>query len=411
MKISWYLLLFGYITELMVISCTIVEGKSEPDNLRDYYKPDKSISITYIDTASFSLDSTAYIVSTDLDLNGKTIYLPQNCSIDFNKGSFSNGKIIGDSTIIIYRGSRIFENVEISGTWIAPCISTDMFAPEERRTLEYISILSANDIYNTICINRDCIAPIKAWDSYFKIKSYTHLIINADIYADFTSFKGGYVMAIDGNNISINGNNHYLYGDINRQSSNRFEWLHGLVVYDNCRNVLIENIKAYYFCGDGFGNRGSDIIYRNIAAEYNGRQGLSITKGNNIIVENSTFKNTGRLGTCNSGGPGAGIDIEPNKGDKVNNITIQNCVLSDNHIYMENFTNDLQVYNTFNSDISIVNCSIGGLYFGKCSEVEVINCSGIKTVYGIDKKVRKISLWQSGEPYLSKYIMQKVKIK
>ena len=70
-------------------------------------------------------------------------------------------------------------------------------------------------------------------------------------------------MAIDGNNISINGNNHYLYGDINRQSSNRFEWLHGLVVYDNCRNVLIEYINAYYFCGDGFGNRVSDMIYRN----------------------------------------------------------------------------------------------------------------------------------------------------
>ncbi len=72
----------------------------------------------------------------------------------------------------------------------------------------------------------------------------------------------------------------------------------------------------------------SDIHLNNITAENHFRQGISITDAENVLVENSIFRNT--AGTI----LGAGVDLEPNHaGAKIKNIAFINTIFSDNEGY------------------------------------------------------------------------------
>ncbi|QMT39930.1 right-handed parallel beta-helix repeat-containing protein [Neisseria shayeganii] len=87
----------------------------------------------------------------------------------------------------------------------------------------------------------------------------------------------------------------------------------GVSMY-SARNVVIENVTAQNFLTDGFylGRNKYDqpqpdnVVFYNVTADNNTRQGLSITGGDNIKVIKSVFKNT------YGANPESGIDIEPN---------------------------------------------------------------------------------------------------
>lgn len=49
----------------------------------------------------FVEDSVVYIVSSNIDLKGKTLSVPQNCVLKFiGKGSFYNGTVKGENTVV-----------------------------------------------------------------------------------------------------------------------------------------------------------------------------------------------------------------------------------------------------------------------------------------------------------------------
>lgn len=354
---------------------------------------------------------TTYIVRDRIELYGDTLRIPRGNDLLFRGGSISNGILIGDSTAVIHDGSAIFSNIHFGGTWIVPIITTDLFFEKDYELLYHITTLSSDSCMNMIWINTDCMTPIKAWDSYFTLKSHTRLMLNADIYALPTSYKGGYCINIKGHDIEVQGNGHSLLGDIHKQNHNRHEWLHGLNIDKSSRNVKISNIKAKYFCGDGFYSGGSDIIFDNIQSEYNGRQGLSITSGNNITIINSTFRYTGSIDICHSKGPGAGIDIEPNGNDQVHGVKIKGCNLSENYKYMRGYTNDFQVYNATGCDVELYNSSIGGIYLGSSSGITINGCQINGTIFGIDENISGITIVYSGKPNTSNISSKNIAIK
>lgn len=47
----------------------------------------------------------------------------------------------------------------------------------------------------------------------------------------------------------------------------------------------------------------------------------------------------------------------------------------DNYKYMKGYINDFQVYNALKAAITVVDCSIGGVYLGKMSGVTFENCN------------------------------------
>lgn len=109
------------------------------------------------------------------------------------------------------------------------------------------------------------------------------------------------------------------------------EWRMGLRIQGS-RNLTVSGLTIESSGGDGFyigssgKNRWSEnITLRDCVANDNHRQGLSITSGQNILIENCTFSNTG--GTP----PEAGIDLEPDSPDeRLADCVIRNCTVAGN---------------------------------------------------------------------------------
>lgn len=118
-----------------------------------------------------------------------------------------------------------------------------------------------------------------------------------------------YLIAV--NNISIKGNN-VVFRD-HRENYTTGQQRH-LFLMQGVTNVTIEGITANDSGGDGFYIGATSVIMfsenvtlLNVKANNNRRQGLSIISGKNILIQNGTFTKS------NGEGPGAGIDIEPNR--------------------------------------------------------------------------------------------------
>lgn len=366
----------------------------------------KKQEISMLDEYKFIKENgiNKYIIDKHIDLHGKIASFPPKSELIFRKGMLSNGRIVGDSTEIIYTEMPIFDNIEIDGSWKIEQLSTKLFLTTDTFTLSNLSILSSDKLYNVISVDDECRIPIKPWSSYFTIKSNTDLILNADIYTLPTHYKGGYCIGISGKNIKVYGNGHFLYGTIASQDQKECpQWLHGLNIDSKSQNVIIDHLNSWLFCGDGFYNSGSNVTIRNVNAKFNGRQGLSITNGVNIVVSNSCFTYTGFYRINISKGPGAGIDIEPNKGQNVNNITIKNCILTNNYKYLKGLDNDLEIYQTGEAIINIIDSQVNSIYLGSCSNVSIQNCDDLSSIYEIDRKVGEISLLNSGNPNIHKF--------
>lgn len=342
---------------------------------------------------SFDLDyvNGELFVNKKINLQGKKIFIPEGGVLKFSrKGQFLNGTLVGNKSQIKGNINSIFGNIRIEGTWNVHNLSTKMFEKTDVYTLENLSNLSSNEIFNNIYVEDDCIVPIPHFTSVFKIKSNTNVFLLADIRSLATKFKGGYALEIIGDNVLIDGNNHSIVGTIKIDKNNNQEWQHGIYIGRNSKNVQIRNVKLREFWGDGIYVMGENIVISNLESSFNGRQGLSLTHGKNIKILNSEFHHTGYIEICSCKGPGAGIDIEPNKGDTVYNIYIENCKLHDNYKYMKQYVNDFQVYNAKNSKIHVRSSEIGGIYLGTSDKIIFENCKIEDTVFGIDTKVKDV---------------------
>jgi polygalacturonase len=109
------------------------------------------------------------------------------------------------------------------------------------------------------------------------------------------------------------------------------QWGMGIDVYDST-NLYIEGVIAMNCFGDGFyfgGSANANPVSKNIrvykvTADLNRRQGLTITSVDGMTIDHSLFKNTD--GT----NPMAGIDMEPDPGNVVKNVSVTNSVFINN---------------------------------------------------------------------------------
>lgn len=365
-------------------------------NIRDH----EDVGCVPNETLSVRFNNSQIIVDDTIDLQGRTYFLPYKSNLNFKKGGIIiNGILHGDSTLITHLGECIFDSIILEGSWIINNIATDLFKTRDSHTLSNMSVLTSDKIYNTITINHNCFTDIKEWGSHFKIKSFTKVIFNADIYTNKTTFKGGYCMQTVGQNIQIIGNGHYLFGSLaNPAQESCWEWLHGLKISKECKNISIEKLNTWLFPGDGFSIQGSDIHISNVNSRFNGRQGMSITQGRNIYITDSEFTFTSFYRLASGQGPGAGIDIEPDKGNHVDSIKIIRCLLDNNFKYMNGHVNDIEIYNTGDAEIEIIGCKFSGLYLGDCANVNIIDCSSLNSIFCINNNITNITISNSGRP-------------
>jgi parallel beta-helix repeat protein len=167
----------------------------------------------------------------------------------------------------------------------------------------------------------------------------------------------------DKQNVKISGGN--LKGDRYEHQSNKGEYGHGIIINGNSQNVVISDLHLSDFWGDGIyigGNETyktypSNIKIINCIADNNRRQGLSITAGKYIIVQDSTFSNT------NGTAPEAGIDLERNAPYQ---LPLENVTLSNNKLINNNGYGLMFVYtnNNMAENNKILKNKKGGVYLG-----------------------------------------------
>jgi len=118
--------------------------------------------------------------------------------------------------------------------------------------------------------------------------------------------------------------------------------------------IVLQNITTHHFAADGLliKSNGEDILINKCNSYKNARQGLSIVKGRNIRVLNSSFDSTGVTGAYGWHAPGAGIDVENEFGPgKLTNVMIRNCNMRGN--------NGFQIVTTLPSEkVTIDSCFI-----------------------------------------------------
>jgi parallel beta-helix repeat protein len=97
-------------------------------------------------------------------------------------------------------------------------------------------------------------------------------------------------------------------------------------------HVVVEGVTSAENWGDGFyvGEGSSDVTLCNLVARHNRRQGMSVTSVDGLVVKGSSFADTTRYFDEGEYWCGAGIDIEPNLGETVNDVLISGCTFSGN---------------------------------------------------------------------------------
>lgn len=193
------------------------------------------------------------------------------------------------------------------------------------------------------------------------------------------------VRSYNKSNTGIHGGR--IVGDLSIHTGTTGEWGYGVAVTGS-DNFVMEDVHVSNVWGDGVNLQryvptpGTIIPVRNarftrITSANNRRQGMSIECAEDVIVEYSTFSDTGQVsGTA----PMAGIDIEPvdsttpvtrvtirycnfinNKGwgtavlmNGTNNVTIQNC------LYQNNQSNAQVDIITTGKNVHVIDCVFEG---------------------------------------------------
>lgn len=141
------------------------------------------------------------------------------------------------------------------------------------------------------------------------------------------SSPGSSVVTIsDVANVKVSGGT--IIGERDEHTGVDGEWGMGIKIF-NSRNIEVKNIFIKDCWGDGIYVGGylkpsMNILVDSVKCENNRRQGISVAYCDGMVIKNSAFNRTS--GTS----PEAGIDLEPNKGETVDNVTISNCSFTSN---------------------------------------------------------------------------------
>lgn len=202
-----------------------------------YLRKTKNMILSQSD---FNQVNTIYEIRYDFDLDGKIINIPENCELKFVGGSLKNGTIVFSNTMIKYKNSYIFDDIDISGN-----VCNDLYLSMWKidNTIDVAPIIEqglyslSNYRFN---IDIDCYI-----SSYASIPSNSDLYINHDITIT-SSGDGGFTLMNRGSsvykysgasNIIVHGGGTFDFNSRNTNSSTNSAF----TIY-HCSNVIIDGI-------------------------------------------------------------------------------------------------------------------------------------------------------------------------
>lgn len=311
----------------------------------------------------FKKTNTIYKITKDMDLEGSTLIIPVGCTLDFQGGSFKNGTINFNNTLL---KGRVNINCNIiTGTIKNEQIYVNWFnvdntgISEDTALINYILQTAVNKtvIFDGIYKIDPIASSSKEYDGgirpvsnqTLKFTDGSKLIIDKQSALYFSILS---IYRVE--NVSIYGAN--IEGDINTHSTDQGEYGFGVAI-SSSKNINLYNCRSSYNWGDGYiflstGSEESnnfDCNLYNCEAHYNRRQGLSIVALYGGRIDNFKATNTGILKYT---APAAGIDIEPDaiRYDERIKVVINNYTSENNfggalhivpaHLMHDNVTDD-----------------------------------------------------------------------
>lgn len=280
-------------------------------------------TILYVDrrdTSIFHNGHQEYIIKNEIDLKGACLLLPESISLRFDGGIIKNGAIVGNNTRLGSQ-SRIFDNVEILGSWIVPNISSDMFVSLDKvNDLINVFALASDSINNHIIITdgRYTVNATEQSPDILKVSSNTELTINGLIELSPNALER-YAICYTENakNIRINGTGE-IRGDKHKHLAKTGEWGMGIKLMGS-DDVEINGLHVSNAWGDCIyvGRGCKKIIISKCKLDEGRRQGISVIAGTNVVISDCYISNV--YGT----NPQYAIDIEPNHNDIVEHAIVQ----------------------------------------------------------------------------------------
>lgn len=315
-------------------------------------------------TVDYSVDSTDYLffpakrnssytLKKDIDLCGKTYIIPEGVTLKVRKGVIKNGTLIGQDTKI-YGDQPIFDNVTIKGEWIVPIIRTFLFKNlNYDNSLRDVIALTNPSVHNTVIIDEGTyyFSIENNGGSGIIISDNTIILLNGTLVLNPNAFSNYHIIHIIGKNVSIEGNGS-IYGDLDRHFGTHGEWGMGIEL-SGAENVSIHGVTVANCWGDCIyiGGDSENVNINSCKLNSSRRQGISVSSGKNLVISDCYISNI--EGTD----PQYAIDIEPNRGEKVCSVTINNVV-------SDNCYGGIQVWGNANDayvkDVVIYNSSIKG---------------------------------------------------
>lgn len=286
------------------------------------------------DSSVFSKTRTIYNIRFPLNLGGETIELPQDVVLNFCGGFISNGDLVGNNTLAKFTKNCIQNNVNFSGTWNIPYISSDILtSPNDANSLKILCNLLSEDSYNVLHIQPGSYIfnPLQNADKLILLKSNTKLIVDGDIAITPNGYTNySIVRAENSQNIEILGKGS-IVGDADDHDyttiPSTHEW--GMCVnVAGCENVYIHDITLKDATGDGIDisesslNEPKQIMVCRCRITHCGRQGISVTAGEQVKISNCFIDDIYRTA------PMAAVDLEANSGHRVVGVDVEDLLIS-----------------------------------------------------------------------------------
>ncbi|THD66774.1 hypothetical protein E7Z59_13430 [Robertkochia marina] len=358
MRVLTYFMYFSkaFSTFLMISfllsSCSddITDDLLNNDNFPEEQSPDTNVDppeeigeinnqICDFDFSSLDPGDT-FLVDCTIDLNGDVVNLPQNLTLDFDGGQIINGVLNFDGGKI--SGKLLNYRLGIEGS--AQLIEEEAVLYKERWNLIEGPVSKEIAQNNTVMIKSFLkqlellnASILLAFDLDIYLNSENRYQVPFDLYSNFTLFmneqtflrafpgSGNHstllIRVLDAENVKVSGGN--LIGERNEHETQE-NYYGNLLKVKSGVNVLIENTVMKYAGSDGITIESSlhpyeagyipsrNVVVQNCVFDSCKRNNLSITDGEEIVVQGCTFLNAG-VDLSNSKGeaPRYGIVIEP----------------------------------------------------------------------------------------------------
>lgn len=352
-----------------------------------------------------------------IDLDGKTLILPDNVTIKGKGGLIRNGRIVGKNTAIISKGT-VFDKVTIDGTWIVKNISTLLFNDLNYcNSLKDVFALSNCKITNNIYVEPGeyYVKAKRQSDACLRVGDNTTIVLDGNITLQPNDFISYNIIRIEGTNVYISGSGG-IKGDRSSHLGKKGEWGMGIGVYKS-NNAQIRGLSIQDCWGDCIyiAGHSKKVKIDNCNLSNSRRQGISITSASNVKICNC------KISDINGTEPQYGIDIEPNMGDTVSHVSIHNTSI---HNCKGGIMTFGRAQNAFVTNVLISRCTFSNMdtdpiHLNKSEKIRVekceiyssksrtINCYQTNHVALIKNSIRVKSILQSGNATYDDFIIKK----